>query len=210
MTVRLTVLGATGRTGRHVVDLALAGGHEVVAITRSAVPDQVRPGVGWIQGSVLHEDTVDDAVSGADAVIVTLGPSRETPDVCSQSTRLAIDACHRHGVRRLVVVTGAAIGHPPDHLGWWMKAMRSTWRAANPHAAHERDTQEALVKESGLEWTLLHPPRLTDGPGGPVRIGSDLQVGANDHVDRIEVARAAVDAATTGSRCREGVAILQS
>lgn len=209
MTVRVAVLGATGRTGRHVVDLALAAGHQVVAVTRGAVPEEVRPGLTWVQGSVLHEDTVDDAISGAQAVIVALGPSKEA-DVCSHGTRLAIDACHRHDVPRIVVITGAAIGHPPDHLGWWMRAMRNTWRAANPHAARERDEQEAMVKASGLTWTLLHPPRLTDGPGGPTRIGSELQVGANDHVDRIELARAAVEAATTGTHANIGVTILAS
>lgn len=203
------MLGATGRTGRHVVDLALQAGHQVMAVTRGTVPDTARPGLTWIQGSVLHEDTVDDAVAGSQAVIVALGPSKENPDVCSHGTQLAVDACHRHDVQRIVVITGAAIGHPPDHLGWWMRAMRTTWRTANPHAAHERDEQERIVKESGLSWTLLHPPRLTDGTGGPTRIGADLQVGANDHVDRIEVARAAVEAVTTGAHAGAGVTILQ-
>ncbi|MCA9489290.1 MAG: NAD(P)H-binding protein [Myxococcales bacterium] len=208
--MRITVLGATGRTGRHVVDLALQAGHQVIAVTRGTVPSEVPDGLTWIEGSVLHEDTVDNAISGSQAVIVALGPSREAPDVCSQGTRLALDACHRHDVQRIVVVTGAAIGHPPDHLGWWMRAMRTTWRAANPHAAHERDEQEAMVKESGLTWTLLHPPRLTEGTGGPTRIGAALQVGANDHVDRIELARAALDAAANGAHANEGVAIIQS
>lgn len=115
--------------------------------------------------------------------------------MCSRAMRVLIPAMRDAGVRRLVVQTGAMIGG--EGLG-----KLYSWLAKRPRNAPvlaERREQERLVRESGLEWTLARPPRLTEGTGGDaVRVGSGLKVGALAKVARAGLARVLARAATEG------------
>ncbi|MFO0677018.1 MAG: NAD(P)H-binding protein [Polyangiaceae bacterium] len=175
--MRLLVIGAHHGVGEHVVETARRRGFDVTEFA----------------ADVLDAQAVSRAVSGHDAVVSTLGPRRDSPPaLCSEGTRNVVDAMKAHGVRRLVQVTGAMIGHPRTRLG----LVYRTIAAFVPKAQIEdRRTQERLVVESGLAWTLVRPTRLTDGPPrGRWREGEDERVGAFASIARRDVASAIVSA----------------
>src|SRR2546430_15994259 len=107
--MRLTVFGATGGTGLHVLDQALAAGHEVRAVVRDpARLGAARPGLDVVVADVMDPAAIVDAVTDRDAVITSLGPRRRGPTtVCSDGARSITAAMHRGGTKRLIAVSGS-------------------------------------------------------------------------------------------------------
>ena len=164
--MRIAVLGAAGRTGRAVLSVAKARGHEIVAFSRRpfAVPD----GVAVMLGDVLDTAAVTDAVRGCDAVVCAIGPAKGSPpDLDSRLAEVLLVAMRSTGVKQLALVTGA-MQADPEFLGpfyRWLARLKSARALID-----DRKILERRLLESGLEVTLLRPPRLTEGPrsaGGP-------------------------------------------
>ncbi|MGA7520847.1 MAG: SDR family oxidoreductase [Acidobacteriaceae bacterium] len=157
--LRLFILGATGGIGRQLVDQALERHHQVTAFVRS--PQRLgarRDGLTVIQGDVRNADAMSAALAGHDAVLSALGPpgpSRNT--ITSDSARATVAAMQTAGVRRLLVVGVAALF--PD-IGMFGRVLRNTLlrNIADDSAAMER-----IVKATRLDWTIVRPPRLTNG-----------------------------------------------
>lgn len=193
--MKLAVVGAAGRTGRAVVAEALARGDEVRALARSR--DELDPRALAVLGDARDEELLGFLLSGADAVICVIGPEPGGPaDACSSATSHLVAACRESGVRRLIVQTGALIGHPPARLSWIYRLILRMMSASARDELADRRLQERIVRESGLGWTLVRPPRLTAGhPTGRVAVGEDLRVGSRARVDRADLARLLVDAA---------------
>lgn len=207
--MKLAVLGATGRTGREVVRRALELGHHAVGVTRGPTFELDR--LAWVPGSVLDPAVLDRAIEGADAVVIALGPSHGGPvDVCSRATAEAIEACRRREVRRLVVLTGAMIGLPPTKLDVLMRAIRAIYRGLRPREAEDRERQEAAVRGSGLDWTLVRPPRMTDGPATDGAVDEEAAVDRSSAVSRKTVARVIVEAATSSRWSGRAVVVVDA
>jgi putative NADH-flavin reductase len=206
--MRLALVGATGATGSRVLDLALAEGHRVRALVRREQP--AREGVDWVLGDVLDPSSVARMATGTEAVIVALGPrSDSASDLCSKGTEVVIAACRAFRIDRLVVLTGAMIGHPPDKQSVVLRTIRTTYRIVQPAGAEDRDRQEALVLDSGLDFTIVRAPRIVDGDEtDEVRVGADLFVSTRDRATRGDVARTLLDAAVDGDWSGLGVVVL--
>jgi uncharacterized protein YbjT (DUF2867 family) len=85
------------------------------------------------------------------------------------------------------------IGEYP-HLSWFMRSMRSSYQKQQPALARDRTDQEQRVEASGLDWTLVKPPRLSDGKaGGRIRFGENLKVGAFSSISRADLSRFILD-----------------
>lgn len=107
-------------------------------------------------------------------------------------------------MRRLVCITGALIGHPREHLGWFYRLLLSAQGAA----IQDRRLQEQLILRSGLDWTLVRPPRLDNGPArGSWRAGEDLFIGAMAHINRADLASFMLQQLDDPTYIRRGVAI---
>src|SRR6185312_15883063 len=112
--------------------------------------------------------SVDGAVPGHDAVIITASATalkafKENPRYFSQGTRLVIDAMKASGVKRLVVLSALGTGESRKLVGFVLEKVMVGFLLKVPFEDHER--QEAMTRESGLEWVIARPGRLTDGPG---------------------------------------------
>ncbi|MBS1152205.1 MAG: NmrA family protein [Myxococcaceae bacterium] len=202
--MRIAIVGGTGRTGRRLVDAALNAGHTVRVLCRQAFDKE---GIEEVRGDALDPARLRTLVHRADAVVCVLGPTRSSPpDLCSRSTALLVEAMKAEGVKRLVVQTGAMIGHPclgPFYR--WMARRRS--KAAQ---LEDRRAQERVVQSSGLDWTLVRPPRLTQRKGtGAARVGTELPIRMLSSVARVDLAQVLLRAATTSQWTGEGVAVLQ-
>lgn len=202
--MKVLVVGASKGTGARVVDRLLAEGHEVTAFSRSAsrsAPAAARA----IDGDVMDADAVARVVEGHDAVVVTLGitenplrvrlfgPARTPLDVRSAGTANVIAAMRTHRVRRLVVQTTYGLSETRDRLDWMTRGFFAL--LLKPQIA-DTERQEALVRESGLDWTTIQPVHLDDGPDPGMPHTSTTGDTASMKVSRASVARAIARAAT--------------
>ncbi len=136
-------------------------------------------------------------VAGADAACLVFGPRPPFTDVfCAAATRAVIGAMKDKGTRRLICQTGAMVGLDLPNWSVFFRWMARSYQRQRPGPAADRREQEEAVRASGLEWTILKPPRLTDGPRtGRVRIGPELRIGLLSSVSRADLAEVILDEA---------------
>lgn len=160
--MKLVVFGATGSVGRHVVEQALAQGHDVTAFTRNpASVDKQHPRLEIAQGDVTDVKAVGEAVAGHDAVIVALGAGRKG-GVRGPGTKAVIDAMRDTGVRRLIVQSTLGAGDSRGNLNFLWKRIMFGLLLRPAYADHQE--QEQHVHASDLDWTIVRPAAFTDGP----------------------------------------------
>ncbi|MFD6104278.1 NAD(P)-dependent oxidoreductase [Nocardia salmonicida] len=161
--MRIVVFGATSPTGRVFLDACAGAGHHTTAFVRDparlrgARADQV------LVGDVFDPDEVRPAVEGAHAVLIALGlkSDRRTP-LYSKGTRTITDAMRTVGVRRLLVLSEAA--YTPYVVGTSNLLISTVYGVLSAPAIRERRRQDSVVAGSGLDWSVVRPGVLTDGP----------------------------------------------
>lgn len=199
--MKLTVFGATGGVGRQVVRLALEQGHTVTAVVRREF-DQ--PGAHVVTvPDFADTDRLRDAVAGSDAALSGVGPrTRKDGAVASGVTRHILTALAAAGVGRFVAVSAAPVGPRPPDDGWLDRRVLfpiiSRVLAEN---YADLETMEREIAASGLVWTVVRPPRLTDKPLGEYRLAIGGNVPRGRFVSRAEVAHAML-ALLTDDRAR--------
>ncbi|NEV60831.1 NAD(P)-dependent oxidoreductase [Thiorhodococcus minor] len=159
--MHIALFGATGGTGRQVLAQGIAQGHSISALVRDPAKLPDRAGLTKVQGDVLDPEPVAQCVAGADAVICVLGSHGRQAPVEAGGTERILEAMRASGVRRLIVVTSLGVGDSRPQLSWPVRLMMDLTLGAIMRA---KEAQEALVKASGLDWTIVRPGGLTDGP----------------------------------------------
>src|SRR5918995_1874238 len=141
----LAVTGGTGFVGQRLIDLAIERGHQVQALTRR--PQESRDGVEWIEGSLENRDVLERLVTSSDAVIHVAGVINardaagfEAGNVTGTLSMLA--AATAAGTRRFVHVSSLAAREPK----------------LSQYGASKARSEE-LVRGSGLDWTIVRPPK---------------------------------------------------
>ena len=153
--MKLFVIGATGRTGREVIEQALARGDHVTAFVRSPESITLRnERLTVLKGSAIDENQLSDAMQDHDAVLSTLGPREvfKPSSLLHDSALATTRAMRRSGVKRFVVLSAAAhFPGIPNRIASFI--LRN----------HMRDSlaMEKIVQANGLDWTIARPPRLT-------------------------------------------------
>jgi putative NADH-flavin reductase len=185
--VHVLILGASGRTGRCLVNEAIERGHVVTAFVHRRAPDAKRAAACRIlAGDVLEPKSVEAAVLGQDAVFWCVGPSGRDAEtrLCSEGTDNVLRAMQRGGARRLICETGFGAGES-RWGGPYARVLRIVLRGR----VDDKDRQEESIRKSGVEWVIVRPTILTNGPRtGKYRVGDDLRVGWLPRVSRADVA----------------------
>jgi putative NADH-flavin reductase len=162
--MRLAIFGATGGTGLELTRQALERGHQVRVLVRnpSRMP-LVNQNMRVVLGSVLEHESVTKTVLGTDAVLSCLGQRNllRNTRVVSVGTRLIMDVMKAQGQRRLVVESAFGAGESLAQAKWAARLLFATLLWA-PY--EDKNVMEPEVKASGLEWTILRPTLLTNGP----------------------------------------------
>ncbi len=173
--MRVAVFGATGRTGRHLVEGALRDGHEVVALVRDPGKLDVagRGKLRVVEGDVLIPFRVEEAVAGTDAVLSALGHTKTSPkDVQTRGTRNIVAAMKKHGVRRLLSLTGAGVREAGDRPKPVDRVFSGLLKLLQGDVLADAELHAEVVRGSGLDWTIVRAPRLTGGAAtGKYRVG---------------------------------------
>ena len=158
---RIALFGATGGTGRCVVDQATNSGREVVALVRNPSKLGVRAGVEVVSGNVLNSDDISETVADTDTVICCLrNPGDNPTDVLSRGTERIVTAMERHGVDRLVVLTSMGLGESNRGVPWYVRIAVAT---VLTELMADKARQEKIVMWSGFDWTVVRPGGLTNG-----------------------------------------------
>ncbi|MFB9447045.1 NAD(P)H-binding protein [Dactylosporangium vinaceum] len=182
----VAVIGASGATGRHVVATALDRGHLVTACVRrpATFAEQER------LTEAVWPDTGDTpalarALRGADVVISALGGAAGGPTtVCTDGIRTTVAAMAATGVTRLIAVSAHGVLETHDRSLY----SRAVW-AGVADRMRDKETMEPLITASDLAWTIVRPPKLSDGPAtGNSRVGTDLPIRVWSSVGRADLA----------------------
>jgi uncharacterized protein YbjT (DUF2867 family) len=199
--VKLFVIGATGRTGREVVQQALARNHHVTAFVRS--PENIsskNERLTVLKGDAMDENELFRAMQNHDAVVSTLGPREvfKPSSMLHDSALATTRAMNRSGVKRLVVLSAAA--HFPGILNRIASFIMRN---------HMRDSlaMEAIVQASGLDWTIARPPRLTQEGYMTYRSREDAAPRMGFSLSRKAVAAFTLDAIEQKKHVRKVVGI---
>lgn len=156
------ILGATGRTGRHLVTQTLAAGHTVRAFVRDPQRLDLRhERLELVVGDVLDADAVAKAVHGTRAVLSTLGRDGRDVRPLIEGTRHLIAAMQRSAVARLVCMTSLGAGSTAAKAGLVLRGMIALARLGPSFEA--KAVQERELLDSGLDVTLVFAGGLTDG-----------------------------------------------
>lgn len=201
---KILVLGATGGTGRLIVNEAIARGHEVTALVRSPEKGADLKGARLAVGDARDEVALRRALKGQDAVISALGtppsPFREVT-LLSTATRALVNAMKAEQVARLVAITGIGAGNSVGHGGFAFD--RLIFPLLLRHVYADKNRQEAIIGDSGLDWVLVRPSVLNDKPArGASRALEDLTDFHGGTIARADVAGFVLDQMTSDTWLR--------
>lgn len=206
--MKIALFGATGHTGRHILDAALADGHKLSVLARN--PTKLPPGKYNLTihlGDVLDADAVDDTVFGQETVISALGLGvGAAPTALSDGVANILQAMMAHGVKRFVGIAGAGILLDRQHGGLRLDTPDFPERFRPYGAEHQR--MVLLLQRTSLEWTLICPPAMREAtPTGVARIEVDYLPPGGQAVTYADVARLAYRLAGQRANLGQRVAI---
>jgi putative NADH-flavin reductase len=192
---KILVLGATGGTGRSIVSQAVARGYDVTVLVRSAKKTIDLKGANLIVGDARDEIALRQALKGRDAVVSALGtsasPFREVT-LLSTATRVLVNAMKIEQVSRLVCITGMGAGDSAGHGGFLFDKLIFPLLLRKVYA--DKDRQETIVRDSGLDWVLVRPSVLNNKPDHhTIRTLTDLSSFRGGTISRADVASFVLD-----------------
>ena len=214
--MNIAVLGASGKTGGHLVGYALQRGHRVRAIMRREPPaPSVQQNVDVAIADVRDHGSMVAAVSGCDAAVWAVGGHdivrslraghRRQQALCADGTRIALSAFASQQVGRFVVISSWGVGDSRHRVPVTFRAFMMPVLLRAELADKQR--QEELVRASDVTWTIVRPSRLTDDDRTGYRVGTQLRYSATSSTSRRSVAEFVIRCIDEGSYCFETVEI---
>ena len=169
--MKLIIFGANGRTGLELVSQALDDGHKITAFVRNPETMNIQhPDLKVVKGDILDYDLVQAAVQGQEVVFSVLGVnSFKKNSIISDGTQNIIRAMNEHNVRRFVCVTTMGLGESKHQKGWaYIMPISLMFRIQRLPILRnqfvDRELQEEHIKNSTLDWIIVRPGGLTNGP----------------------------------------------
>ena len=189
--MRLLLLGATGRTGAELLARASEQGHDLTVVVRDPrrLDERQRPD-RLLSGSATDPAVLDSAVAGRDAVLCALGPRSPLEllrtELMRRSVSSLIESMERHAVDRLILLSALGVG---ESRACAPIASRLAFATILRQVGKDKRDAEAAVRSSGLDWTIVYPPSLTNGSASAqYRHGERLRLSARARISRADVA----------------------
>ncbi|RKT83079.1 Putative NADH-flavin reductase [Saccharopolyspora antimicrobica] len=208
--MRITIFGATGGTGKHLLDQALSAGHQVTAVVRDpAKVTREHPGLAVVRADVMDPADIRPHIAGRDAVISAIGSTslRNPTAVQTDSTASILDAMGAAGVRRFLVVSNGGIVTDGDDVLTRRLVKPIMWRFLK-HPWTDMQRMEEIVRASSADWTIIRPPRLTEGPRtGRYRSAVERAVRGGMKISRADLADSILRSLHDDSSIRSAIAV---
>lgn len=188
--MNILIVGATRGIGRALVEQALASGNSVTALARH--PERLaaqHERLGKVRGDILDAQSLSGAMAGQNAVCCAIGVSTPwaQPGVFSKGTERLLQAMKSNAVRRLICVTGIGAGDSKGHGGFLYDRVFFPLLLKSVYA--DKDAQEALIRAADVDWTIVRPGFLTNGPlTRRYRVLTDLAGVSAGKISRADVA----------------------
>ena len=189
---KILIIGASSGIGLNAVKLALAHGHYVKAFARGVKRINIsHPNLEKISGDATNPQDVEAALKGVDAVIQSLGVPMGLKLITgpillfSKSTKILLQAMKDNSVNRLITITGFGAGDSRNSINF---LQRIAFEAIFGRAYRDKDIQEHLIKDSGLDWTIVRPGVLTNSTARKPKVLLDPSRWRNGCVSRATVA----------------------
>jgi putative NADH-flavin reductase len=192
--MNVAIFGASGATGKLLTERCLAAGHHVTALVRRPVNFALRSKVKVVQGSAFDHAPVLETVEGADVVLSAVGahsPLRNE-NVLPRVIPFIVDAMRQASVRRIIVLGSAgalpnSLNKQPEWRRWMVENI--LYKTVLKWPVAEQISQSATLSHSNLDWTMVMPPMLTNGPArGHYRIDGDALPRNGSKIARADVA----------------------
>lgn len=188
--MKLLIIGATRGIGLNLLKQALEKGYEVTALVRD--PNRLNlhhEKLTVIEGNIVDKEAVERAVEGQDAVCVIIGikPTRKPVSVFSIGTKNVVEAMTSSMAKKLICVTGIGAGDSKNHGGFFYDKIINPLLLKTIYK--DKDLQEEIVQKSDLDWVIVRPGFLTNGPlTGKYRALTNLEDITTGKISRADVA----------------------
>lgn len=200
--MKLVLFGFTGGIGRCLLDQAVAAGHDVTAVARRPEPHEGRVRTAAADLTTAGAADLEPIIHGTDAVLSTIGPrSRAELGVAAAGTRVITEAMTRAGVSRIVVVSAAPVStvpspgrpvpprHDPGDDLLTRYVLTPLVKAALRDHYADLAVMEDVLSQAGVDWTVIRPPRLTNGPRtGTYRVATETNLRRGLSISRADCA----------------------
>ena len=186
--MKIIIFGASGKTGVKLVKQSLEQGHSVTAFVRN--PEKLaieNENLTFATGDAFDPASVSQAVQGQDAVICVLGSGTDLKKtmIRAKGTINIVNAMQKNNIRRLMVVTAMGVAESWEDLSLFNKFI---FAVLMKNIREDHEAQEASIKESNLDWTIVRPSGLTDTPRtGIYSVGENIPA-ITSRISRADVA----------------------
>jgi putative NADH-flavin reductase len=186
--MKLLIVGATGKIGSELVKQALDRGFEVTALVRSLHKVKIEDDrLTVVTGSPLDEEILKKAVTGCDAVLSALGHlDLKKSYLVTEAARTVIEAMKTNNVMRFMILSSTLVA-PGGSF------MTKIPRYLTRHALNDSAEMEKVVRRASLAWTIVRLVRLTNSPAAPYRIFEDEPPALSPSISRASVAACMLD-----------------
>jgi len=188
---KIALFGASGQTGQHFLELALAKGFKVKALVRNPQKiSQINPNLDVYTGDILNEEDVMKVVEGADIVFSLFGHVKSSPEwLQTDGTKNIVQAMKEKNVARIISLSGGGLPFPEkDEPKFADKLIRTIMKIVVPKILNDAIKHHEILENSGLKWTIVRGPRLTNDPKkGTYRVGW-VGVNASTIISRADLA----------------------
>lgn len=171
--MKMTIVGASGKTGIWAVRKAVERGHEVTAVVRNRSKLEAMLGpadagrISIVEADLMEQGSVERALKDAETVIYAAGPVKGTPaDMPVKAADHVVQAMKRGAGKKLVWLTGAGVMDERDGKSGSRKVIRGIMKLMAGKVLKASEDAYETVKHSDLIYVVARPPMLADKPGG--------------------------------------------
>lgn len=188
--MKIAIFGGTGRTGKHLVEQALAKGYQVNLLARNPQKVNIQSdSLTVFPGDVKHAGAVEATLEGTQAVLSALGPTSNEPEFAvSQGMKNILDGMQKQGVKRLIITAGAGVGDPKDEPKLFNHVMNFLLKLMAKNVLADMSKVVDMVRKSDSDWTIVRLPMLTDDPKTGVVKASYVGKGMGARITRADIA----------------------
>lgn len=172
--MKVTIFGANGKVGRSLVEDVLDEGHEVIAFVHQHHDLATRQGLTIVQGDVHQSEDIDKALDGADVVMSALGSwgTKSKDILCTAMTNI-LPAMQKHGISRVISLTGAEARAQGDKLGIVHRIAHPVLSIVAGKILRDGEEHIRLLEKSGLDWTVIRSPIMKPKKGSVYSLSDD-------------------------------------